>query len=479
MLTLHDLTYRFPDADRDAVAKVSLTVRPGESLAVMGPNGSGKSTLARLIAGLLEPTQGHISIGDYDHTDLSDQVGMLFQNPDNQMVSVLVDKEVAFALENRAVPMKEMGARVTESLAAFEITHLANRVTSYLSSGEKQRVALASLMIYQPPILILDEPDSYLDAAGRGLLRTQLQTLHEQYPDLIEIRITQYPEVSESYPRLIVMDEGKIVADGPTSAMTESPVFRELAPPAENGKVNSSAANASAVLECHTISFAYEPSQPVLHDLSFTLKGGESIAIVGPTGCGKSTLGLLLAELLSPIAGEIRIEPSDPQQLPIAPVFQQPERQFFLNTVSEELAYGPKHRGHDLTKTDINRYLNEIGLPPERYADRDPLSLSMGEKRRLAIGVAIALDPAFILFDEPTAGLDPEGVSRFVELARDLRRRGLGLLCITHERRLLEQLADRVLILAGDGTASELSTLDFLATGHYQSLVWPQPTNKL
>ena len=224
MITFDHLTYRYPDASGPALDNVSLTVQAGERVAIMGPNGSGKSTFARLLAGLLTPSEGAVRLdAAADRLTRMDLVGILFQNPDNQMVSVLVDKEVSFALENRAVPLSEMEVRVADTLASFGIPHLAKRLTSQLSGGEKQRVALASVMICNPPILVLDEPDSYLDAAGRRLLREALARLHRDSPGLIEIRVTQYLEIARSYPRLLVFCDGELQADGPPARILADP----------------------------------------------------------------------------------------------------------------------------------------------------------------------------------------------------------------------------------------------------------------
>jgi energy-coupling factor transport system ATP-binding protein len=483
MITCDHLSYRYPDAPGPALDSVSLTVRPGERLAVMGPNGSGKSTFGRLLAGLLTPTGGQVRIESHSsETARADQVGMLFQNPDNQMVSVLVDKEVAFALENRAVPMTGMKPRVAEMLAMFGISHLAKRLTSQLSGGEKQRVALASVMICNPPILLLDEPDSYLDAAGRRLLRDVLARLHDTYPNLIEIRVTQYLEIARAYPRLLVFGEGELQADGPPARILADPERAArlgLVAVVQGSDRTASVTKqpvAIAALELDTVSFAFARTKtPVLSKVSLQIRAGEKVAVVGPTGAGKSTLGLLLTGLYKPTEGALRRrenpEYNGPKHMPISAVFQQPERQFFLPTCAEEIAYGPKAAGRVMTQTRIERYLDLAGLEPLRFADRDPLSLSVGEKRRLAFAVVLALEPDFVLFDEPTAGLDPDGVARFQALAHTQAQAGKGVIFITHERQLVERLADRVWVVTGNGSVADLAPVDFLAGPQYRTLV--------
>ncbi|PWB69678.1 energy-coupling factor ABC transporter ATP-binding protein, partial [candidate division GN15 bacterium] len=219
MITLDRISYAYP-GHPPVLNNLSLAIKSGESICIMGANGCGKSTLARIIAGLTAPQSGnvHIEVGNLSapaNTGRATRpVGILFQNPDNQMVAVTVDKEVAFALENTAVPMSRMESIVIETLDAFGISHLRHRLTTELSGGEKQRVALAAVMVSRPPIIVLDEPDSYLDEAGKRLLTDALARMHASDRDLTEIRITQYPYVAKQYKRLVVMFEGGIVADG-------------------------------------------------------------------------------------------------------------------------------------------------------------------------------------------------------------------------------------------------------------------------
>lgn len=464
---LDNVTYRYPGQSQPAVAGVSLQLKAGEQVTVMGANGGGKSTLARLIAGLITPDGGHVAI-DYDGP-APRPVGILFQNPDNQMVAVTVEKEIAFGLENIGMPPADMTPRIAATLDRFGIDHLRQRLTSELSGGEKQRVALAATMVFEAPIVILDEPDSYLDVAGRRSLRDELDRLRGQYPELIEIRITQYPEVARKYGRMLVFHEGRLVADGsPTEvfACSEDCLKWGISydpsrePPREPPVSFEPDAGDCAIsgIRFEAVDFAWSDEHRVLSSLSFEMERGRVIGVVGPSGSGKTTLGHLICRLLSPTSGSVMYLDSsggstDHRTISgqVSGVFQQPERQFFLTTCEEEIRFGPSNVGRDLTEEQVREHLARIGLPYESFARRDPFSLSGGEKRRLAFAAVLAMGPRFTVFDEPTCGLDQEGVGRFVRLARQLRRQGAGLVIISHDGALLKLLADSILALDRSG----------------------------
>lgn len=484
MITLDHISFVYGSSHVAALDGVSLRVGPGERVCIMGANGSGKSTLARLIAGLSKPTGGTLSIEPSEPAS----IGILFQNPDNQMVASVVENEIAFALENMAVPMTEMEARVTETLRRFGIEHLRRRLTTELSGGEKQRVALASIMITDPRILILDEPDSFLDEAGKRLLDEELRRLHEQLPELIEIRITQYPSVAKNYPRLLVFSAGKLVADTePVRVFADerfcSSVGLRYEPDGIQNRFGLPARSRTGQpsnIELKDVRFGYAPGAQIISELSLVLTAGETVGFVGPSGSGKTSLGLLLCGLLTPNSGTILYFDHENHLLGftakpgwIAGAFQQPERQFFLSSSREEIAFGPKNFGVKLSNDEVSKYLHLVGLEPNEFMERDPFTLSMGEKRRLAFAVILAVGPSFIVFDEPTCALDPEGVGRFLELSSVLKNHSVGQVIITHDGNVIDALCDRVLYLDGSGGAELLAARRFLSSSRYAGVVSP------
>ena len=488
MIELTNVTYSYPRQQRPALNHLSLSIKEGESVCIMGANGCGKSTLALMLAGLFQPQGGCLEINDPSQAVLP--VGLLFQNPDNQMVAVTVEKEVAFALENLGTPPDEMDRRIAETLERFRITHLRRRLTSELSGGEKQRVALASVMVLRPPILVLDEPDSFLDQFGKTFLAEELSRLKKDMPTLTEIRITQYPQMAKQYERLIVMQDGSVVADGNSSEILADDELclrtsLRCSPPPDAAFLSvtpdlTPVDEALRHISAHRLRFGYPGEPPLIHDLNLTLKAGEILGLVGPSGSGKSSLAQLLCGLLKPTAGEIALTDADGVVLSgkqiqggVTALFQQPERQFFLSTCAEEIAFGPANLGHDLTRAEIDAMFTLVGLDVEAFRGRDPITLSGGEKRRLAFAAVLSMRSRFVLFDEPTCGLDQEGVGRFLRLCRHLKKQDVGMLVVTHDGDIIYDLADRVLTLSDGGIARLRTRTQFFANPQLAEVVSP------
>ena len=481
MIELDHISYWYPRRSEAALRDVSLVVQDGESVCVMGRNGSGKTTLVKLIAGLVTPDRGRLTVDGRLQTESGDgQVGILFQNPDNQMVATLVEKEIAFALENRAMPQAAMETEIARVAAQFGIEHLLRRLTSELSGGEQN-----------PSVLLLDEPDSFLDQDGRHILTSEIARLHRDDVRLIEIRITQSAQVARDYARLIVLNDGAVVADGKpevifgdqrlcTVAGLTIPDLSQVQVTVPNSlKLREEADNErldSVLLE--QVGFAWPMCERVFQKVNLSLEIGETVGLVGPTGAGKSSLGLLIAGLIRAVEGRIMYRHKsglglmdDVVRGQLALMLQQPERQFFLETCAKEVAFGPSNRGQSPESTEINSFLELVGLSPTRFAERDPFSLSAGEKRRLAFAVVLAMGPSFVIFDEPTAGLDGEGVGRFIALSRALKRLGVGQMIISHDGDVVRQLCDRVAYMTKRGDLLALSLFELFGDPRYSGVV--------
>lgn len=221
MINLKDVTFRYPDSEQDILSLISLTVSPGVSVSIMGANGSGKSTLARCLNGLLLPSSGSVEVEGYnsrrevDNEHIRRLVGMVFQNPDNQIVSTTVEREIAFGMENLSFPYRQMIVTVKDLLTEFNLLEYRNRSPHYLSGGEKQLLALAAVLAMQPLYLILDEPTSLLDPYSRKkILTTIFKNPNGRFKNVTPLLITQYPEETFFTERLIILHRGKIEFDG-------------------------------------------------------------------------------------------------------------------------------------------------------------------------------------------------------------------------------------------------------------------------
>jgi energy-coupling factor transport system ATP-binding protein len=474
MIKLDKVIYRYFDGT-DAVNDLSLDISRGERLSIIGNNGSGKTTLALLISGIIRPTSGEIRIDglnpirNEENLKIKRKVGLVFQNPDNQLVSTTVEREIAFSLENLNIANPEIRKRVDSSLRFFGLENFRTRLTSELSGGEKQLLALASVMVAEPEILILDEPGSYLDETGKCLLAEGVKMLMSHNKELTLIRITQYSYVTEDYRRVIVMKDGRIIMDGapesiyanfdechragiavPLKYRIEKRIDKasRSMPDSSNDKKSKERIKN---IELRNLSFGYDTGDkriPLFENLNIKLSNDCIYGIVGRSGSGKTTLIQLITGLLKPERGKVQYKNFDPKPGDLVISFQHPERQFFLDTVDKELRFGPEN----LKLPEIDKIVEDCyhlsSLPKEKFSGRDPFTLSGGEKRRLAFGTILSLRPHFIFFDEPTCGLDFDGICLFKELVRKLHLKGIGITIISHYGDIVFELADEIIPLA-------------------------------
>ena len=488
MILFDNVTYDFPGGTR-ALDNVSVHIGPGEKITVIGNNGSGKTTFALLINGILKAAAGRVEVCDLDPLDdeqnrrLKQKVGLVFQNPDNQLVSSTVEREIAFSLENRNLPRTEMIEKVAGALSQFHLEDYRDRLTSELSGGEKQRLALAAVMVAEPDILILDEPGSFLDESGRRSLDVAVERLLAARPDLTVIRITQYTEVAAKADRLLVFGGGRLLADDhPDKVFGDEALCRRagIAPPLHYRLMSGNADKAETAGVTRTepglgassislkLDFKYNGQETfILHEADLEIRGGRVYGLVGPTGCGKTTLAQLLARLLKPTRGEVRYRGFDPKPGAVAVSFQHPERQFFLDTVEKEIRFGAENlKRPDIDHMTVATY-EHIGLDRMTFGNRDPFSLSGGEKRRLAFGTILPVKPMFIMFDEPTCGLDAHGTELFKQMVRRLKADGTGLVIISHQGDIILDLADEIITIKDQKPTRPQPTTEFFLNEKY------------
>jgi energy-coupling factor transport system ATP-binding protein len=436
-LSIKDLSFTYPNGARPAVDSVSLEVASGEYLAILGANGSGKSTLARCVTALIAPDSGIVSI------DSSHRVptALVFQSPGDQIVAETVEIDVAFGPENLGTPRDEMYVSVPAAMAEFGLAPLARDATHSLTSGRKQRLALAGATVLDPEILVLDEPTSMLSPAARSTLLEYLDRVHSG--GMTVIHITHDLEEAARAGRIVVMDDGKIAFDGDPGS------FSRL-PPAELERLGLRASSdagpapapapkgAAPLISCKGISL-YS-----LRDLSLEIMPGTVTAVMGESGSGKTILLELLAGLRVPEAGTVDRAAGTSSALAV----QESESSLFAEFVADDVAYGPRNQGLNgrALFDRVESAMLMVDLPFDRFADRRTFSLSGGERRKAALAGIVAMDADVTLLDEPSSALDVR--SRSALMALILRLRAAGKTVVFTTNRAEEcALADAVVSL--------------------------------
>jgi energy-coupling factor transporter ATP-binding protein EcfA2 len=460
---------------------VCLHVSPGEHVALVGANGSGKSTLARVCNGALPPDSGGVVVdGDADlsRADLARLVGRVRQDPLSQLVSSVVWDEVAFGPRNLGWASERVEGAVRSALAECGIAHLAERSTSSLSGGEAQRVALAGVLAMRPSYLVLDEALSQLDPGARGEVRDIVRALLSHGVGVLDI--THLEEDVLSADRVVALSAGRVCWEGTPRELATSegavrlsglqggrlralgalgwPSLGEGAPwPPSAGKLAlmaserglgrklsdaclrvqgepKAASGGARGLRLDGVTVSYEAGEPALAGATLRVELGRVCLVVGPSGSGKSTLALAAAGLVAPDSGVVSLDGSPVRAGDVGLAFQRPENQLFCATALEDVAFGPLNRGQSREQAlaKARDALGLLGVGPELW-DRAPLSLSGGERRRVALAGVVAMGQAAFVFDEPTAGLDGPSRSRMRNLVRRLAGRGAAVLVVTHD----------------------------------------------
>ncbi len=493
MIKFEKVFFSYPGG-QPVLKGIDLDIAKGEWVAMVGSNGSGKTTLALLINGILKADSGLLLVDNLNPSEreesrkLKQKVGLVFQNPDNQLVSSTVEREIAFSLENTGVPYDSMKEQVDWSLEFFELNHIRKRLTSELSGGEKQKVALAAVMVVRPDILILDEPGSYLDESGKNLLNRAINSLLKERPDLTLMHITQYASVAEKYTRLIAFNEGEIVDDGnPEEVFRRAKdeqnlgigiplkyriMKKKLGKPVEKedtGLAPGHHAANTGTISMDSVSYSYNTfdHKALFENISLDISVDRVYGLVGPSGSGKTTMLQIMAGLLVPQKGNVTHSGFSKFKNPVTMSFQQPERQFFKETVEQELRFGGENIGLPDIDEAVSSCYRLIGMDREKFSERNPFTLSGGEKRRLAFGTILSLNPSFIFFDEPTCALDYSGIELFKKMVRHLKAKGIGIVIVSHFGDIIFELAEEIITLRGGRIVSLKSKRDFFLHEHY------------
>jgi energy-coupling factor transport system ATP-binding protein len=502
MITFEHVTYTYPEAARPAVRDVNLHLPEGMFSLIIGPSGAGKSTLLRCINGLVPhfsggALQGSVDVNGLDPVRATPQVishyvGFVFQDPEAQFVMDQVEDEIAFALENAAMPRQEMRVRVEEALDLLDLAALRDRRLDTLSGGERQRVAIAAALALHPQVLVLDEPTSQLDPKSAEDVLHSLARLNSDLGLTIVLVEHRLERVLPFTDHLVCLsDTGTVVASGPPRDVLHDV---ELAPPLvrlgraldwtplpltvkegrrfsrtiasqrtgpgdrRRGKSRSSGQQSTKLgvepyLQARDVKVAYN-GRPVLRGVDLDVRPGEIVVLMGRNGSGKTTMLKCIVGLLRPQQGRVNVAGQQVTDRDVAEICRQvgylpqdPNDLLFADTVLDELYVTLRnHRLGADPPVDPQALLRQLGLGGKENAY--PRDLSAGERQRVALGAITVTRPGALLLDEPTRGLDYAGKHALVDLLRGWCFDGMAVLLVTHDVELAAAAADRVVLIS-------------------------------
>ena len=518
MIRLRNVTYSYAQELPPVLRGLNLEIADGDLVLVVGASGAGKSTFLRCLNGLVPHFYGGVISGEIRvaHMDpiaaepraMSQAVGFVFQDPEAQFVVDTVEAELAFAMENHNLPQATMRKRVEEVLDQLNIAHLRNRRISTLSGGEKQRVAIASVLTLQPQVLVLDEPTSQLDPQAAEEVLTALQKLNADLGLTIVLSEHRLERVVQYADRMIYFPgEGQTPIEGaPEQVLHEielapaldsvgqsaslgavapdpqgraTPRRRPYPDPSlpERGPRRTSSRDAPVEIAIEDLWHSYD-DQWALRGVSLEIRRGELVALMGRNGAGKTTLLKHLVGLLQPARGRVQVRQMDTRQTAVEDltrlvgyVPQNPNALLFADTVREEIAFTRK--SHGLPERDPSELLAALGL--QGLAEAYPRDLSVGERQRVALAAILAAEPEILLLDEPTRGVDYAQKEALAAYLAAAQAQGRTVVLSTHDVELAASSVDRVIILGDGEIVVDGPTRQVMS----QSMVFASQINKL
>ncbi|MDQ0229629.1 ABC transporter ATP-binding protein [Metabacillus malikii] len=494
-LEAKNIFFKYPDSEQHVLKNVSFSTSRGEFIVLCGPSGSGKSTLLRLIKREIAPHGKQDGIFQLDgklleHTseETAKDIGMVFQDPENQIVMDQVLEELIFGMENLGYSTDEMRKKIAEIVHFFGLGDLLHRKTHELSGGQKQLVNLASILVLEPKLLLLDEPTAQLDPVAARDFIGMLQTMNDEFGITIIIAEHRLEELFGIADKAIVLVDGEISIQGnPRDVIAtigkddKHPLYPYLPSPArlyleheintnhphipinvKEGKswllkqqvellanIEEEITTSAELVKLKNIEFQYSrESTKILDRLSLSILKGEWLSIVGANGTGKSTLLKVIAGLEKPQHGSIyyekkKLKKHNPGKIGYLP--QNPKLFFIQDTIEAELKQIAKFHQLQTGDEEINYYVKLFQL--EDILQQHPYDVSGGQMQKAALAGVLLSKPSLLLVDEPTKGLDPVAKQTFGELLKMLQKQGLTIVMVTHDIEFAAKYATRCAML--------------------------------
>ena len=506
IIEFKDYSFKYRAQKEPTLKNINLKIYPGEKVLIVGPSGSGKSTLAHCLNGLVPfsypgECSGSLKIKGKDPREegifgMSKLVGTVLQDTDGQFIGLTVAEDIAFALENECISQKEMHQSVEKTARELDLEDLLDHAPGELSGGQKQRVSMAGVMIDRVEILLFDEPLANLDpASGKRTIDLIDRIQKNDHTTIVIIEHRLEDVLYRDVDRIIVIGDGKIAADSkPDALLTTSvleaegireplyltackymdiPVLEERKPQHvetfdltgmeekaqkwyHEAPVQSCKPEGETLLELQQTGFGYLPGQQVLQNISFQVKKGEMLSIVGKNGAGKSTMSSLICGFLTPTEGHMIYRGQDMKNWSIKErgekigfVMQSPNQMISKPMIFDEVALGLVIR--QIPEAEIKERVNQVLKICGLYEMRNwPVSaLSFGQKKRVTIASILVMEPEMMILDEPTAGQDYRHYTEIMEFLKKLNQEaGITIMMITHDMHLMLEYTDRAIVLA-------------------------------
>ncbi|MDS1029250.1 energy-coupling factor transporter ATPase [Bacillota bacterium LX-D] len=520
-IQIENLTYYYPEKTKPALEKINLEILEGQFVLIVGGSGCGKSTLVRALTGLVPEFYGGTfggkvslngqEIQRLDKRKLAQQIGMVFQDPESQLVMTNVEEELAFGLENLGLPNDLMKRRVMEVTGALGLSNYLQQFIPELSGGQKQKVALGAILAMQPDILVLDEPTSQLDPVAGEEILTMLKRLNEENGltvVLVEQRLERCFHLAD---RVIVMNKGRIAFDGEPeqaakwAALNHSPFIPPLAnlfagagfqdvpltvkkgreilkrhfaitqcaSPVQQKNIKVVPVQKDSIVSVENLWFAYPTGKEVLKKINLQIRPGDFTVIMGENAAGKTTLLRNINGLLRPSRGQVKILNQDIKKMTVEELAkdigylsQNPNDYLFLPTVKEELNYTL----HNLNLPDngiCEKLLERLHLMD--HLQTNPRDLSSGERQRVALATVLVAKPKLLLLDEPTRGLDYQLKEELGKILWKLQSQGMAILMITHDVEFAAEYATDIILMAEGSFVAQGSKYDILTDSTFYS----------